>query len=499
MTNTENDITKYFKYKYDPELFITQIFNAKLFSWQQEICENIKNSFLTSDEKNLTFKVAIAGANNTGKSWFGRMLLLWHFCTHENSRNYVLTNSEKQTKRTGFGKMQADIGMLFKSENVICGESIYFKSKFGGTNGIWDIGYFGITSKQSSLTGLHDPFMFFFFDEAINFNDEIWTALETMCASGRVIVYASANPTSNEGTFRQIFRNKADKIDNTWHTHHISFYNLPESQYNKEWADTLIAKHGISSPIVRSAVFGQFPDEMSTKRFPRKLILEAMEREGKFDGGVTVMGVDVSEDSKFGASSAICIRQGMNILFWEQFNQDYETFKGILMRIIADRCPNIVAIDANGCGFGLYSEVRRMVSETIAYRGMFTGGINVVKVKGHKKAHQRGMFTSRRDELFWIASEWIMSGEASMPYDSDMVITLSAIEFDSIGKTVTVISKKDLKKKLGEIGVRTMDRLDSFIYTFAEQENNETYHEDYNGKYKSRYNSIQSFYQYNAT
>ncbi len=488
MTNTESDITRYFKYKNDPRAFMEEIFGAKLFSWQLEICNNIKNSFLNSDEKNLTFKVAIAGANNTGKSWFGRMLLLWHFCTHENSRNYVLTNSEKQTKRTGFGKMQADIATLFKPENVICGESIYFKSKFGGTNGIWDIGYFGITSKQSSLTGLHDPFMFFFFDEAINFNDEIWTALETMCASGRVIVYASANPTSNEGTFRQIFRNKADNIDNTWHTYHISFYDLPESQYNKEWADTLMAKHGRSSPIVRSAVFGQFPDEMSTKRFSRKLVLEAMERKPKHLGGVTIMGVDVSEDSKYGASSAICIRQGNDILLWEQYTQEYESFKDVLIRQIMERCPRILAIDANGCGFGLYAEMLRMFGNDPLYHHRNPlNRIKVIKVKGHQKAHQRGMFASRRDELFWKASEWLMSGCATIPYDSDMVLTLSAIEFDSIGKPVTVISKRDLKKKLGEVGVRTMDRLDSFIYSFAEYEDEHMYTGEFNGK-KSFYN-----------
>lgn len=494
MTNTESDITKYFKYKNEPEKFIKEVFNAELFSWQKKICDDIKNSFLSLDDKNLTFKIAIAGANNTGKSWFGRMLLLWHFCTHENSRNYILTNSGKQTKRTSFGKMQADIGMLFQSENVICGESMYFKSKFGGTNGIWDIGYFGVTSKQSSLTGLHDPFMFFFFDEAIDFNDEMWTALETMCASGRVIVYASANPTSNDGTFRQIFRNRDDNIDVTWHTHNISFYDLPESQYNKEWAETLIAKHGISSSIVRSAVFGQFPDEMSTSRFPRTVVLQAMQREAKHEGGVITMGVDVSEDSKYGASSAICIRQGMNILFWEQFNQDYETFKDTLMLIITERLPNIIAIDANGCGFGLYSEINKIVSRRLYFFNEEISGMQVIKVKGHKKAHQRGMFSSRRDELFWIASEWILSNEASVPYDSDMVITLSAIEFDSIGKAVTVISKKDLKKKLGEIGARTMDRLDAFIYTFAEHENYGTNTEDYSGKHKKNFYSVQKFY-----
>lgn len=487
---SSNDIEKYFKYRDDPQLFIEEVFNAKLFKWQKELCDKIKKEFLSKDDKNITFKTAIAGANNTGKSWFGRMLLLWHFCSHQNSRNYILTNSEKQTKRIGFGKLQNDISNLYKPENVICGESIYFKTKIGGTNGIWDIGYFGITSKQSSITGLHDPYMFFFFDEAINFNDEIWTALETMCASGRVIVYASANPTSIDNGFYQIFSNSKDNIDTSWYTRNISYYDLPLDQYNQNFASTMIAKYGISSVKVRSAIFGEFVDETSAKRFPKKLIIEAMQRENPYPTGEIVMGIDVSEDTKFGASSAICLRQGKTIISLNQYKEEYNTFLESALQEITDKLPDVVAVDANGIGFGLYNSIRKIIDENYGMRLTIKKGrgIRVIKVKGHQKSHARGMFGSRRDELFWIASNWLLSGDAVMPYDPDLIIAMSAIEFDSLGKAITVISKKDLKKKLGEIGPMVMDKLDAFIYSFAEYEYNELNLEDnYYGRNKKNY------------
>lgn len=478
---SSNDTDKYFKYKNNPQLFIEEIFNAKLFQWQKNLCDKIKNEFLSTTDKNITFKIAIAGANNTGKSWFGRMLLLWHFCSHENSRNYILTNSEKQTKRTGFGKIQNDIANLFKPENVICGDSIYFKNKIGGTNGIWDIGYFGITNKQSSITGLHDPYMFFFFDEAVNFNDEIWTALETMCASGRVIVYASANPTSIDNGFYKIFENVRDNIDTSWNIRNISYYDLPPEQYNQNFANTMIAKYGINSIKVRSAIFGEFVDEMSAKRFPKKLIIEAMQRKNQYPTGPIIMGIDVSEDTKFGASSAICIRQGNTVLSLIQYKEEYNAFLESAIQEITNKLPNIIAIDANGIGFGLYNSIRQVIENggyCLNVPVSLYKRIKIIKVKGHQKSHARGMFGSRRDELFWIASNWLLSGNAVMPYDPDIITAMSAIEFDSFGKAITVINKKDLKKKLGEVGPSVMDKLDAFIYTFAENDYNDLNLED---------------------
>lgn len=458
-----SDLLKYQVYKEDPQGFFEDILQIKLLPWQEEVCQEIKQQFLATKQVNQAFKMAIAGGNNTGKSTFGRLLMIWHFASHVNSRNYMLTNSENQTKRTGFGKVQNELVRLFDSKKIMIGDSIYFKDKEGTSRDQWDIGFLAITLKQSSITGLHDPNMFFFFDEAVNFNDEIWNGLDTMIASGRVLVYCAANPTSTKGRFYEIFYNKKHGIDDSWYTKSVGISDLPPHMFDEQWVKNYIAVHGPNSPETRAAIYGEFADDVGgSNRFAIHEIIAAMNRPvHNHSIGPIIMGIDAAENADHGASNAICVRQGSNILFWQSFPCLCEEFKIILQRTVNQYNPAIIAVDANGVGTYLYYELY----------SVYLGHRRVVRVKGHSCAFNEEMFADKRTELFWELGNMLLSGSACMPYDPDVLLVLRHMSFDTNEKgKIVITSKKDLKKMVGRSYGAAFDKIDALAHTFAEFE-----------------------------
>lgn len=460
----DQNVLRYQEYANDPLKFFVEVLGVtNLYSWQKEVLEHIKKDFCDFNGENKSTCIAIAGGNGSGKSHLGKLLMLWHFCTQYESRNIMMTNSERQTKRTGYATFKDQLRQLFSDKDVIGSDTrICFKLQDkSDTEGVWDMAFFLKSTHESALTGLHYPRMYFFYDECVSFPEYAWRALENMTTQGRVLIYCASNPIDTGTYFHDIFVKTESREISHWYTKNVSLLDLPEGSYDAEFVAKKRAMYGSSDPRFINSVLGQFADSSSSSRFDRDRIYRSMQsnRPGYNTLSPIVMAVDVAEDTAHGSSSAICVKKGLEVFWIKSYAYAYEDFRTILLGEIARTQPDIVVIDSNGVGAGLYHEIKRM-------------GVarNVFDIKAHGIASDTERFDCRKTELAWKCSEWFRTGGVYLPEDDDLLRVLPKMTFgfDSKGR-LALISKKDLRKD-GSIPPGALDKADALFYTFSEEE-----------------------------
>lgn len=442
---------KYSTYKQKPSRFFSEVLHIEPFPWQKEILKTIEVDFCKKKSENTTLAFAIAGANGTGKSHFGMQLMLWHFCSHPGSRNIMLTNSERQTKRTGYSLLQEKLLELFPGKEITSSDKrTCFKTKEIDTEGVWDMMYFTQTRVESGMTGLHDKNMFFFYDECIDFPEQTFRALENMWTQGRVLSYCSANPINTGTAFHELFIRK----NKLWQIKNISAFDLPEKMINKDLIEYKKAKYGEKSSAYRSSVLGLFPTDYTQSSFPVMNIYAAMQNSNvPVSIEPSVMAIDVAESNAYGSACAICLRKGNEVFLLEDYSHSYEEFRLLVIHLIQTRSPNSVVIDANGAGFALYTELNRLF------------GWSVTPLKPHMQAIESSRFHDRRTELLYRASEWVRNPHAKMPFDDDILRFLPKIRFEHEKDKLHATPKKELKKDRSLL-TGVLDKIDAFSYTF---------------------------------
>lgn len=458
------NILRYQQYSSDPLRFFTEILGINnLYHWQKEVLEYIKKDFCNSDKQNKSTCIAIAGGNGSGKSYLGKLLMLWHFATQFESRNIMMTNSERQTKRTGYSTFQDQLRKLFDGKDII-GSDIRICFKLDDkcdTEGVWDMAFFLKSTHESALAGLHCPRMYFFYDECVSFPDYTWRALENMTTQGRVLIYCASNPVETGTYFHDIFLKTESGEINHWYTKNVSLLDLPEGSFDADFIAKKRALYGSNDPRFINSVLGRFIDTSSSYRFSRDRIYNCM-----LNGRPTyntlapiVMAVDIAEDITHGSSSAICVKKGLEILWIRSYAYAYEDFRTILLGEIERTRPEIVVIDSNGVGAGLYYEIKRM--------GLVS---NVFDIKAHGIASDTERFDCRKTELAWKCSEWFRSGGVYLPEDEDLLRVLPKMTFgfDAKGR-ISLVSKKELRKD-SSIPNGALDKVDALFYTFSEEE-----------------------------
>lgn len=446
------------KYQADPESFLREVLGVKeLFDWQIDVCEHIKSCF-QSQERHMLCLVAVAGANNTGKTHFGRLLLVWHFLTQYESRNLMMTNSERQTKNTSFYQIRIIIEKVLESNDFSATEkSVLFKDKKGDSAGIWDLFYLLKTGCESALSGFHPERFGLFLDESLLYPNYVWDAIETMLFSGRVFLYTSANPLEIDNRFFDIFNDKKNILG--WYRRKVSIFEIPEEYVSHKMAHHRLAKYGESDPRYRCNVLGEFPLQATGKqRFTRDLVLRAMEeKESSPSMAQLTLSIDVALDPKHGCANAFCLRRGLEVYELMDIAVKEEEFTRYIIGFIEERKPELIIVDANGIGCRLHYELGVLLKDT---------NIKVVGIKGHSSAGSSNIFADLRAELAYKAADWIMNEECKMPFIPNLEKALPLLTFgqDNRGK-ITLVSKKDLVKEMKAIGV-SMDILDAFIYSF---------------------------------
>ncbi len=280
---SKNPAAKYAKYLFDPQGFIENELGFELYEWQKKVCDHIASEFKkNANKKHFVCRVAVAGGNGTGKTKLGYALIQWRFLSQPGVVQLLLSNSVFQTMRTGFLDLSESLKKLV--ERGLC--NVDNKCFFGvkGANEVietlsdWYTHYLTQAVTVSGLSGMHKPFMTFFFDEATEFEGRVWQALENMSTQGQILMYCVGNPVASENYFANVFLKRDEGKKTGWYAINVSLLDLPASARNQEVIDECIESYGKDSPRARSMIYGLFPHDLDTHRFSRNIIIKATQR-----------------------------------------------------------------------------------------------------------------------------------------------------------------------------------------------------------------------------
>ncbi|ACJ72002.1 terminase [Abalone shriveling syndrome-associated virus] len=453
------------KYALDPQGFIENELKMPLFDWQLEIVDYIAKFFRkNSDEKHFVCAIAVSGGNGTGKTKLSKALNIWRFCCHPGSRQFILTNSERQTKRTGFTMLVRRISKLLSCIAALESSAYYYSPAVADkpevrTNDMWDVTYLLQSSTEAALSGLHHPMMTFSFDESTYFNDHVWQALENMWTQGQVLCFCTGNPShDNNNYFARLFNKSLHKKDSLWLTRCVSLLELPLKYRNDARARYIEEHYGKTHPRYIASVLGQFPKKNTCNPFDITAISEAMEREVReeFIHHPVIMGIDVSISANNGSASAICVREGTAVRVLREYRCHYTEFRIKLLELLQEIKPTIVVVDANGVGFGLYEELHRTLPET--------SNVRVYGVRAHAEAFLKSEYADKMSELAKKSSEWFNNELVSIPKNYQFLNALTSLSFADASGKIKLIGKTDAKKKVD----LSMDMADAFFLTFLD-------------------------------
>jgi hypothetical protein len=447
-----------------PVLFVTEVLGGEPDDWQEEVLKDMGRG-----ERN----ISIRACHGVGKTAVVAWLIIIHMVTRFPQKTVATAPTRSQL----FDNLYAEVVMWADQLPPAVQKLFHIKSDRIEFIPKPKKSFFSARTAKpeqpEALQGVHSDHVLIAIDEGSGVPDAIYESGSGSMTDDNALTIMISNPTRTSGYFFDSFH----RLGILWKQYHIGSYygewgadGPPEDVWlskraGKKYALEQAIRYGIGSAAYRIRVLGEFPEMDDESVIPYHLVDSARKRELDLPPDYPrVWGVDVA---RFGsARNALTERtkRSATVLdVWEQMDT-MQTVSKIKRRwddTPPSQRPYVILIDVNGIGAGV---VDRLWEMKLPVRG-----VNV-----SESAAQSDRFMRSRDELWWLAREWLEGKDVTLEVDEDdsngpnellaAELVQPAYDFSSSGKVV-VESKKDMKKRLK---VASPDVADSFVMTFAE-------------------------------
>jgi hypothetical protein len=450
------------QYKDDPVGFMRGVLKCEPWSKQREMAEACRDYR----------QVCVVTGNGLGKDFVTARLSLWWMFARGGL--VVLTGpTERQVKEILFREIRKALAAA-GSDAGLGGEllTLSLRSDTGD-----DCGVVGMTSNAADrLQGFHHPNLLIAVTEGQGVNDDHIIACQGCAVDANNRLFMYGNPTAPSGP---LFRAAQSEH---WHTLTVSALEHPNVTERKtiipgavsyEWCQGMLAEHGESSPIYRSRVLAQFPDDSSHFVFAREWIRKANQnyRDGVFDAQCELVkhatiGIDVAA-SQTGDETVAAIVTGPRFerfVTWRE--QDVTRTADRIAQLSRDwtrgyppkipLCEPSLICDKAGPGTGLPDDLRNRHK---LYCEGYLGG-------SKPRARQDGKeFLNLRAQSYWLLRELMEKGLVAFPPDRLLEEEMQACEWQFNSQQsdkIQILSKDQIRRELG----RSPDRLDALVMAY---------------------------------
>jgi len=446
------------KWANDPLGFVDMELLGFMWSKQKEICESVRDSRFT----------AVQSCHDTGKTRAGAIIGCWWLSVHPPGEAFFVS-----TAPTG----DQVKGLLWREIN-----QIHAAGRLPGRTNLteWFIdnqlvgwGRSVREAEPTAFQGIHARRVLVLLDESCGVPKAIWDAAETLVANEDSRFVAMGNPDDPNTEF-----GRSCKPGSGYNVIKISAFDSPNFTsekvpdwlrpllVSKTWVDERRRKWGEDSPLWKSKVLGEFPDQTADGLVPIGALRAATEREGE-PGTPVELGVDVA---RFGtASTTIYSRRGA-VARREAKLHGHDTMKvtGEVVKIAKVLKAQSIKVDDVGVGGGVTDRLRELKSEGKIKAEIV--GVNVGESPASDGAEER--FSNLRAELNWGMRERFIDGRVSLlpPADGepsgldDLLAQAAAIKYRQTSSgLVRVETKEEMQKR----GLESPDDWDGLVLAFA--------------------------------
>lgn len=406
----------------------------------QEICEAIE----------VHRRVAIYGCHSSSKTWtVAQVILAW-------IDNAPIGKRRAITTAPGGDQVKGGLWIELNRSHAAYG----LPGRMTQTE--WWVGAWqaGIGRKPAdwaptSFQGLKAEEVLVVADEATGL-EELWEALESLASSKRSKLVAMGNPTDPNSTFAKICQPGSG-----WHVINIDGHDTPNwtgepvpevvanSLISKEYAQGIIDRYGIESPVYLSRVRGQWPEDASDGVIPFSWAKACQRLDVDLSQGDVELGMDVGASE---AGDPTVIREMIGNKAgrtWETRSSDPEAIVGFAVQKINETGAKRIKIDVIGIGFGIAGWVEK--EGKLKNHSAQVIKVNVAERPLNPKDRKR--FKNKRAQMWWMGRE--LSQGPNPAWDLSEIseeclaqLIAPRYEINSAGQIV-VEEKDEIRKRTG--------------------------------------------------
>ena len=437
---------------------VTDRFGKKLFEWQQNPLQGVRDLFQAEPTKQQAqlirsawaphCRTAVSSCTGAGKTTALTWLTMLFLLTQDDCRVLVTSPSFQQLNRVFHaefrkwkGKMDPKIGAMFDvtREKIVCSS----QGKVQEANLVT-----ASAENTESLQGGHATNYVILGDEASAIEEATFDVLlRTLSTGNGGRLLLTSNPTRSVGRFYDIFH----KDIPGWEKMYFEAFDCPHIApgFAQEMEDT----YGKDSDHYRIGVLGQFPRTTNSQFIASDVVDRAIENNIPFSAYShypIIIGADVA---RFGDDKTVFVaRQGPKILNITQIEgHDTMQVAEALYEYQRGHMGVVVYIDAIGIGAGVFDRCKQL-------------GMPVREVMGSRKPSKPMEYFNLRSQLWGEMRHWL-NNEADIPYLADIREQLLGMTYGYNNKMqMALTTKKDIKKS----GMKSPDIGDAMSLTFAD-------------------------------
>ena len=413
--------------------------------------------FLWSKQKTIAESVgenrytAVPSAHGPGKSFTAARIVAWWLDVHPIGEAFAVTTAPtwNQVKAILWRELrQAKIKRGLAGRTTLACEWYVGGARIGDEEEqLIAYGRKPADYDQAAFQGIHARYVLIVIDEGSGVPKLLYDAVDSLATNRHARVLAIGNPDDPASQFASIC-----KPGSGWNVIPISVYDtpaftgekIPDSLYDllpsKEWVEERKVRWGVSSPIFKSKVLGEFPDIGEDTLIEPRWIAEAEARDlsGRSRRKATY-GYDIA---RYGSDKTVGYRNKGGVLRQCHRAEKASTMTtaGVIKREVGPSNGGTPAVvDVGGLGAGVVDRLREQ-----HVRG-------IVAFNGGEAPFDPERFKNRRAELMWQMREAFEEGEIDLAgpgEDDELKAQLGSLKYkiDSKGR-ISIESKDDMKKR----------------------------------------------------
>ena len=380
-------------------------------------------------------RVAVVGANGTGKDWQAARIMLWWQSVHHPAITVVLGPTHRQVSDIIWKEARS----AYLSPRMPLGGQMYRTARWEFDDRHYAVGF--ATDNEYNIQGFHSPNLLVIVTEAHNVEQSHIDAVKRLNPARMLL---TGNAFASSGEFYDAFHGGSD----LYHTIEIAASDTPNIQQAREVIPGMVTaaqveerrrEWGEESALYIASVLGRFPDNLEDAIVPRSLLLEAVERQLEPDGPA-LLSCDVA---RFGADKTVVYRRQGNVcrLAWKSQGRDTQEVAGRL-KMMAEDDPDVneIIVDDTGVGGGVTD---RLNEENVA-----GGRVRITAFNGGEKAKRSDRYVNAIAEAWLELGQAFRTGTIDIDNNPAMIAQLSARRYTVQGdRRIKLESKDDFKKR----------------------------------------------------
>lgn len=442
------------KAREDPAWFVKHVLGADLWGKQTQIIESVRDNRETS----------VRSAHACGKSFIAARTALWFACAYPKSITITTAPTDRQVR----GILWKEIAAAHASAKIPLGGKLTSK-ELKWLPDWFMLGFTAPDYDPDRFQGWHAERVLVIVDEASGVSSPIFDAISSIASSEHARVLYIGNPTDPSGDFAKSFKTPGtskikisafdtpnlegitpeDIESGAWESKRPE--SLPRPYLvSPEWVADRMRRWGKESPMFRSRILAEFPEDSHDTLIPLAWVERAQDaklRSG--DEDQVELGVDVA---RFGGDETVLVARCGQVARIHKIVNGLDTMEvvGAIIHAAHETGAKAIKVDSIGVGAGVVDRLRE-------------NKMPVFEANASKRAFNPVKFANSRAEWYWTLRELFEAGKIDID-DEEMASQLATIRYkiDSSGR-ILIESKDDMRKR----GVSSPDRADALAYAFA--------------------------------